>query len=328
VTAPALMQPPGCADTFCHEALFHDGDAEFLDGAVPFVRDGLSNGEVVLAIVTAPKVGLLRDALGADADRVHLANMTELGRNPTRIISAWSALVAEHGGDGRPVRGIGEPVWPGRSDAELVECGHHEALLNLAFADAPGFWLLCPYDVGALDRRVLDEACCNHPTLLHGTERRDSSTYRGSRGPGALARTVLDGPLPEPTEPPVEVAIEPDGLAVVRRFAADHAAAQGFGRHRVQDVVLAVSELATNTVVHGGGHGVLRIWRDGDALVHEVRDRGVIAEPLVGRRRPGPGQLGGRGLWLVNEVSDLVQLRSSPAGTVVRAHLRPRSRAG
>lgn len=323
MTPSALLEPAGSADTFCHEALFHDGDAEFLDGAVPFIRDGLAGDEVVLVIVTAPKVALLRDALGADADRIHLADMTEVGRNPTRIISAWGALVAERAGAGAPVRGIGEPVWPGRSQAELVECGHHESLLNLAFADAPGFWLLCPYDVGALDPVVLDEARRNHPTLLQGAQRRDSTTYRGL---AAVAQTALDGgPLPEPAAPPAEIAIEPDGLGAVRRFAADYATAQGFGRQRVQDVVLAVSELATNTLVHGGGHGVLRIWRDGDALVHEVRDLGVIDEPLVGRRRPAPGQVGGRGLWLVNEVCDLVQLRSSPAGTVVRVHLRPRT---
>jgi anti-sigma regulatory factor (Ser/Thr protein kinase) len=321
VTAPASL-PRACrTDTFCHEALFHDGDAEFLDGAVPFVRDGLADDEIVLVIVTEPKVRLLRRALGTDADRIHLGNMTEVGRNPTRIISAWGALVAEHGGGGRPVRGIGEPVWPGRSHDELVECGHHESLLNLAFADAAGFWLLCPYDTGALDPTVLDEARRNHPTLLQGAVRHESAAYRGL---AAVAGNALDGPLPEPPVPPTEIAIGPDGLAAVRGFAADHAVARGFDRQRVQDVVLAVSELATNTVVHGGGHGTLRLWRDGDALVIEVRDLGVIGEPLVGRRRPTPGQLGGRGLWLVNEVCDLVQLRSSLEGTIVRVHLRPR----
>jgi MEDS: MEthanogen/methylotroph, DcmR Sensory domain len=44
------------------------------------------------------------------------------------------------------LRGIGEPLFATRSADELVECQRHEALLNLAFQDAPGFWLLCPYD--------------------------------------------------------------------------------------------------------------------------------------------------------------------------------------
>jgi anti-sigma regulatory factor (Ser/Thr protein kinase) len=318
-TAPALLEPAGGADTFCHEALFHDGDAEFVDSAMAFIEDGLGRDEAVLVVVTTPKLELLRSALGATAGQVHLADMTQVGRNPTRIISAWGRLLAEHGAGGRRARGIGEPVWPGRSEAELVECGNHESLLNLAFAGWPAFWLLCPYDTGALDRAVVDEARRNHPTLINGSSRSRSHVYRGLHGAG----DVLDGPLSEPAHAPVEIAISPEGLADVRRFAADHAVAAGFDRRRVQDVVLAVSELATNTVIHGGGHGVLRTWRDGDTLVHEVRDPGVIREPLVGRQRPAPGQIGGRGLWLVNEVCDLVQLRSSPAGTVVRVHLRP-----
>jgi anti-sigma regulatory factor (Ser/Thr protein kinase) len=320
VTAPALHEPAGGADTFCHEALFHDGDGEFVDGAMAFVEDGLGRDEAVIVVVTTPKLELLRSALGATAERVQLVDMTQVGRNPTRIISAWSGLLAEHAAGGRRARGIGEPVWPGRSEAELVECGHHESLLNLAFAGWPAFWLLCPYDTGALDRAVMDEARRNHPTLVQDSTRSRSHVYRGLHDAG----DVLDGPLTEPAEAPVEIAVSPERLAEVRRLAAERAEAAGFDRHRVQDVVLAVSELATNTVTHGGGHGVLRTWRDGDALVHEVRDPGVIREPLVGRQRPAPGQLGGRGLWLVNEVCDLVQLRSSPAGTVVRVYLRPR----
>jgi anti-sigma regulatory factor (Ser/Thr protein kinase) len=320
VTAPALLGPGGDAGTFCHEALFHDGDAEFLEGAVPFVEDGLRRGEAVMVVVTTPKVELLRSAVGNTAGRIHLADMTQVGRNPTSIISTWGSLLAEHAAGGRPARGIGEPVWPGRSEAELVECGHHESLLNVAFAGWPAFWLLCPYDTGALDQPVVDEARRNHPTVVNRGSRSRSHAYRGLAGAGA----VLDGRLPEPVWPFVETVIAPEGLADVRRFAADQAVAAGFDRRRVQDVVLAVSELATNTVIHGGGHGVLRVWREGDALVHEVRDRGVIREPLVGRQRPAPGQIGGRGLWLVNEVCDLVQLRSSAAGTVVRVHLRPR----
>jgi anti-sigma regulatory factor (Ser/Thr protein kinase) len=320
VTAPALLGPAGGADTFCHEALFHDGNAEFVDGAMAFVEEGLDRDEAVLIVVTTPKVELLRSALGTTAERIHLADMTQVGRNPARIISAWSGLLAEHAAGGRPARGIGEPVWPGRSEAELVECGHHESLLNLAFAGWPAFWLLCPYDTAALDDHVVHEARRNHPTLVNGSSRSRSDAYRGLHGAG----DVLDGPLPEPVQEPVETAVSPERLSAVRRFASDHASAAGFDRRRVQDVVLAVSELATNTVVHGGGRGLLRTWRDGDAVVHEVRDGGTIREPLVGRQRPAPGQIGGRGLWLVNEVCDLVQLRSSPAGTVVRVYLRPR----
>jgi hypothetical protein len=37
----------------------------------------------------------------------------------------------------------------------------------------------------------------------------------------------------------------------------------------------------------------------------------------AGQNHPG----GGRGLWLTNQLCDLVQIRSGDAGTVVRAHV-------
>jgi anti-sigma regulatory factor (Ser/Thr protein kinase) len=67
---------------------------------------------------------------------------------------------------------------------------------------------------------------------------------------------------------------------------------------------------------------VVRTWRENDALLCEVADAGHIADPLAGRELPPPDQLGGRGLWLVNQLCDLVQLRSSPGRSVVRLHMR------
>ena len=74
-------------------------------------------------------------------------------------------------------------------------------------------------------------------------------------------------------------------------------------------------------VRHGGGHGTLRLWSDGGWLVCEVSDPGHIRQPLVGRIRPASGQLSGRGIWLANQLCDLVQIRSSVAGTTVRMHM-------
>jgi anti-sigma regulatory factor (Ser/Thr protein kinase) len=101
--------------------------------------------------------------------------------------------------------------------------------------------------------------------------------------------------------------------------AADRA---GFVPQRTQDLVLAVNELAGNSTRHGSGRGVLRVWREDEMLVCEVRDRGRIADPLAGRQRPDHESEGGWGLWIVNQVCDLVQVRSGSDGTVVRAHMR------
>jgi anti-sigma regulatory factor (Ser/Thr protein kinase) len=131
---------------------------------------------------------------------------------------------------------------------------------------------------------------------------------------------LLQEPLPEP---PAGVAVYEFGvaeLASVRRLAAQHAVTAGLA-DRATDVALVASELATNSVRHGGGGGALRLWRQAAALICEVRDHGHVVDPLVGRRRPVGTQIGGRGLWVVNQLCDLVQVRSSTAGTTVRVHI-------
>ena len=57
-------------------------------------------------------------------------------------------------------------------------------------------------------------------------------------------------------------------------------------------------------------------------MICEVRDSGRLDKPLAGRARPELGQGGGWGLWLANQLCDLVQLRTLPDGSVVRLHLR------
>src|SRR5690349_12963240 len=131
---------------FRHEALLYDGDEGFLARVGPFIRDSVAAGEPILVAVDEGKIRGIRDGLGGDdgGGLVRFTEMRRLGRNPACIMPAWQDFVGEHGS--RPIRGIGEPIWAGRTDAELVECHQHESLLNLAFADAADFWLVCPYD--------------------------------------------------------------------------------------------------------------------------------------------------------------------------------------
>ncbi len=304
---------------FHHEALFYERELGFLAGALPFVRDALAAQAPILVAVSAAKIGLLRAELGADAARVRFADMAQLGRNPGRIISAWHDFAAEHGADGEPLYGIGEPIWAGRSEAELAECHRHEALLNLAFADRADFRLLCPYDTGALPPGVVAQARRTHPHLsdVRGTAR-SSGAYLGD----AAIRAPFAAPLEPAPHEAMALTFDADTLGAVRLLVTHHADAAGIGPARRDDLVLAVNELATNSVRHGGGHGRLRAWMDGRGVVCEVRDGGRIAEPLVGRERPVPERVGGYGLWLVQQLCDLVELRSPPEGTVVRVHVR------
>lgn len=290
---------------FHHEALFYAGPGEFLAGTVPFVREGLEAGEAVLAVLPPQNRELLRGELGADAGRVRFAAMEELGRNPARIISGWHDFLAANHGAGRGVRGIGEPLWAGRSEAEVEECRRHEALLNPAFAAGPAWPLLCPYDCGRLDDEVLLNAEHSHPALSGGRERR--AEFEDHAGPEEAFGGCLERPRGEFVE--TVFGFEGEDLHAVRRLVLAEAARAGLAPERASDLVLAASEIAANSICHGGGSGVLQIWRGEGAVVCEFRDAGRIGDPLVGRKRPGLEQLGGRGLWIANQLCDLVQIR-------------------
>ena len=304
--------------TFQHEALLYAGDDEFVAGTVPFVNEGLEADEPVLVVVGPAKIDLLRAELDGGTELVHFVDMNDIGTNPACIIPAWQHFVAEQCSPHRSVRGIGEPVSPERSPAELAECHRHEALLNLAFAGAPAWRLLCPYDTGALDPAVIDEARHNHPWIVEDGVAHESAAYRGLED----AAAPFDAPLPEPAVPPDALPFADGSLRDVRSFVVTHAARAGLSPRRTHDLVLAVNEIATNSVRHGGGRGTLRAWRDGDTLVCDVSDAGRIDDPLAGRERPETGREGGRGLWLANQLCDLVQVRTFATGTVVRLHVR------
>src|SRR5690349_10156190 len=303
--------------SFRHAALFYAGEDAYADSLVPFIRAGLTAGEPVLVMVPGRKVDLLRGALGGDAGDVHFADMTEVGANPARIIPAWRDFVEERSEPGTRLRGIGEPIWADRSPAELVECQRHEALLNVAFDGVAPMDLLCPYDEAALGESVLEEAFRSHPIVLEDGHFVDSSTYVGVETVAKPFRM----PLPEPPADAATLAFDASRLQAIRVFVAMRAADVGMSPLRTEDLVLAVNELASNSVRHGGGSGVLRSWVEDDTLVAEISDGGQIDQPLAGREPPSTGQIGGHGLWLVNQLCDLMQMRTFPTCSVVRVHM-------
>ncbi len=301
---------------FSHQAFFYAGDDEFVLGAMAFLRASIVASEPVLVVVSARKIDLLREQLGAHHEAVTFADMDQVGTNPARIIPAWAEFANEHGD--RPLRGIGEPIWAERGADELEECQRHEGLLNIAFADSVDFTLMCPYDTTTLPDDVIDQARRTHPWLRRGTTCHASDSYP------AMSEFCAPSsqPLPEPPPSCVVFAFEMRLLGRVRSLVCQEALDSGFSPVRVADAVISVNELTSNSIRHAGGSGVLRIWRSGDSLVCEVSDVGFLDTPLAGRVRPTTCSAGGRGLWIVNQLCELVQVRSSPAGTMVRVHMR------
>jgi len=305
---------------FQHEAMLYQGIDGFLAGTIPFLRNGIAAQEPILVLVDAPKTQALQGELGRDADRVKFADIAEVGRNPARILPVWRRFVDDHLTPERAVRGVGEPIGAGRSPAELVECQAHETLLNVAFANGQGWSLLCPYDVSALDEDVVEEARRSHPMLVTGGERMRSNSFVETHPSPAR----LDAPLPPPPAEFEEFDFgpAPSSLRLVRSRVARFAHRAGLGVTAVEHVVMAASELATNSIRYGGGRGTMRLWLTPDSVLCEFADRGRITGPaLLGREMPNVRQESGRGLWLVNQLCDLVQIRSGAMGTVIRLHM-------
>jgi len=300
--------------TYRHEALFYSGEDAFLAGTVPFIQEGLALGQPIMVALPEPRLRLVRQALGSSAWDVELVDMARLGLNPARIIPAWRQFIDEDGHRGRPARGIGEPLWPGRRPAEAAECQLHEALLNLALDPGTPLWLRCPYDVDNLGAADTEGARYSHPLLVEESRERESPTYQGA----SLGEGMFGHALPDPPVTAEPVMFGRRTVRHVRRHVLGQALAADLDPERAADLVLAVWELVKNSIQHGGGRSDLRIWREPGALVCEVSDRGHITDPLAGRRTPGVAALGQRGIWLANQLCDLVQLRGTQRGTTVR----------
>jgi anti-sigma regulatory factor (Ser/Thr protein kinase) len=299
------------AQSEAHRALFYRDSDEYVGGILDFIKPGLARDEPVAIAVPAPKLTLLRAELGPRADAIELLDMFELGRNPGRIIPAVLGMIGRHAG--KPLRYVGEPIWPGRSLEEIQEATRHEALINLAWPDAD-ISVLCPYDAEGLDDHVLADAEHTHPGLVRDRRLEPSSAY----GRGA----VPDGceqPLADPPPSALVRAFEISELGELRMWVAGLAAASGLDADRAGGLVIAINELTTNTVKHADSHGVLRFWQAAGQLIFQIEDAGHIADPLAGRRHQITGT-GGLGLWMVNQLCDLVEVRTSRAGTTIRVH--------
>jgi len=127
-------------------------------------------------------------------------------------------------------------------------------------------------------------------------------------GPGAVA---------------LDLWFDLDRLPVVRAAVAAHGARWGAPRDRVAHLVIIASELASNAIRHGGGHGRLRMWRADDAVHCAVSDEGTgLADPdTAGTVVPPVLSASGRGLWIVRQLAASMHVHTTVRGTTVTAVL-------
>jgi anti-sigma regulatory factor (Ser/Thr protein kinase) len=297
---------------FRHAALLYASPGEFAVGVARFVQAAARSGDPVLVACARPSWDLLRSELDSHGELVTWADMRGFGLNPGRLIDRIHLFCGQH--RGRVTWCVQEPAWPARTAGELREVIRQEALVNLALAGVP-VSVLCPYDV-RLGTGLIASVKRTHPEIVQNGRRRASSAYLAGAVPGEC-----DQPLSTPPAA-AETLRYRDDLAGVRAFTATRARRAGLPPLRVADLVLAVGELAANTLLHTSEPGILAVWATADEIICQVSDTGQITDPLAGRLKHDPVETGGsHGLWVVQQVCDLVEIRTRPAGTVIRLHM-------
>jgi anti-sigma regulatory factor (Ser/Thr protein kinase) len=310
---------PGSAGLW-HAALFHRGTTEFETQVCRFAEDAARAGHAVLVTGPASSLDRLRVRLDGLGDLVTWADMAEMGANPGRLIYALAQFADQH--SGKAIWCVQQAAWPSRPAEELWEVLRHEALLNSALSGAP-LRMLCAYDSG-LPAELISCAEATHPVIAPAGRWQASPRY------GDAARGVVpaacDQPLPAPPADAWAVSYA-DDLRALRTLVSLRGRAAGLPPRRASDLLIAVGELAANTLAHGGGRGTLTTCTTGAEIICEVSDGGHITDPLAGQLRPEPvADNGGRGLSIVHQLCDLVQVRTGPHGTTIRVHMHLRSR--
>lgn len=308
-TTTTSMRPGG---SLVHAALLYRRLEQLGIVLEEFLGDAASLGEPCLVALPADHLEALGEMLEATGAVLRVEDMAELGRNPARLIGDLLDWIDQQDG---PARVVSETLWPGRSYAEAAECLRHEALVNLALADRE-VSVLCPYDAEHLDVEILAGAELTHPYLIDEVGSRPSMRYGD---PVKVARAA-GWPQADPTPPVTELAFEGD-LGRLRRALAADPLLEDLEPARRADLVFAVNEAASNAVRHGDGLARARVWREANEVIGEISTATTIDDPLAGRRTPAPGDDGGRGLWLINQMCDLVEVRSHEQGASVRMHV-------
>jgi anti-sigma regulatory factor (Ser/Thr protein kinase) len=298
-----------------HAAFVYSSEEEFLAAALPFLDEGIDLREPTIAAPTPANGDLLRARLGRRAKAVVWAESQEAHRAVERLAILLQFIDRQQNLGVTRIRVFGEPCWPPGGGPGVAEWKRYESFLNVALADYP-VWMVCPYDASRLSQDIVEDALLTHPAMGYGAGRTPSSRYLE---PLEFAKRIDDVPLPRPPEDASERYF---GHAVaVRRFVSVEAYAAGLPEDRRNDAELVAGEIAANVFLHAADVARVRTWTTDDSFVFDIDDTGDgIRDPFAGYAIAGPLEPGGRGLTIARRLADVVEIRPTPVGTLVRLH--------
>lgn len=299
-----------------HEALLYGSDEELLGTVVPFLTEGLAAGEPTVVAWPREREELLREAVPETDGVVFLDEATAYTRLSS-VIKAYRSMLADYvAGGASQVRVTGEFPAALLGDAWWW-WARYESAANHVYADFP-VWTLCTYDTRTAPTRVLDDVTRTHPRLASAS---------GTRSPSASYRPMADFLADHAVTPDPLEAGRPLG-DLVDRTPADVRNAVSRAHHAgllpagldVDAAVLVASEAVQNGIRYGITPVRFRLWAGSDRAVIAVHDHGTgPADPGVGLRPRAHHGSGGRGMWLIHELSDHVTLDQGTSGYTLRA---------
>ena len=290
-----------------HELLLYEQDDALVDGAAPFLEDGLGAGDAVVTVLDARKRDLLRAALGAQAEGVSWIDVASHYTRPEAAVADYDARLRALVGSGvQHVRVFGE-LPPLCSEAQCDAWIAYDAILNRAFDHHP-VSLLCGYDGRAVPDRVLAAARGSHPVV------RGQGPNAAYADPAAVVRAHT----PEADSVPGLRAIPAgDGAGTLRRALVAAMTAAGLGPEAIGGMVLAANEVVANAYRHADGPPEVRAGSVDGRFVCEIADRGTgFDDPLAGHLPPRPGGDRGAGLWVARQSTSRLELLPGEGQTV------------
>jgi anti-sigma regulatory factor (Ser/Thr protein kinase) len=292
-----------------HNALVYASPDEYLARAVPFLQEGLAAGEGAIVAHTKAGLAMVREALGPSAAQVTFVDVSAAYTRPARTLAAYHKVYAQQLRRTPALRAVAD-VQFGPDPREWELWTGYEAVFNRSFGHLPA-WVLCSYDASGTPDPIIDAVWRTHPEVVNGTAWATSDRYDD---PDALLRRLTPAPEPVPELSSLGYARDAEQL---REQLAPVLSAAGLGDARTLDMLLAVTELATNAVRHGGGIQDVRLGHVHGRVVCEILDAGSgFDDPAAGYLAPRAGI--GRGLWVARQLSWRLEFFSSPRGFTAR----------
>lgn len=302
---------------YVHEAVYFDTGQQLVDATAPLLREALAHGDdVALACAEGNNEALIQ-ALGGD-ERVRVLPRAEIYSQAVSAVTYLRDLLEEHcdAGAGQRLCILGE-VGFGTDARALEQWRRYEALLDYALSPFP-LWLLCGYNTRVLPDQVLVTAELTHPFLRRDGRQAANPTHVD---PAELLRLVdADDALVPQVEPALTIEEVLD-FGDLRRELETLLLAEGITRDRIEDVIMAVHEVATNGVRHGQPPVTARVWLSPGRVVCTVTDRGAgFDDPFAGYLRGAGEDLpeGRFGLWLARQLCHELTTSRTPEGFTAR----------